>query len=75
MKSGVRVNNINKFSSYLTENNTSTLKSVYGVLVNYNAYCDNHKKTMHALCRRREKRRELYVTVVVLTANSGLKDQ
>jgi hypothetical protein len=49
------------------------LKSINGVLVNNSAFCDNHTNTTHTVCRKREKRREFYVPVVVLTANSGLK--
>jgi len=74
LKSGVSENNIYKISSNVTEKNTSRLKSVNGgVVVNNTAYCDNHTKTMHAVCRKREKRREFYVAVVVITANSSLK--
>jgi hypothetical protein len=73
LNSGVSVNNIHKFNSHFTENNTSRLKSVNGVVVNNNANCGNDTKTMHALCRKREKRRDFYVTVVVITATSGLK--
>lgn len=57
--SGASVNNIYKFSSYLTGNNTSRLKSVNGVVVNNTAYCDNHTKTMHALCRKRGKTKRI----------------